>query len=85
MTHKIEIKPSAQKELSKIPKNFAVKIIKKIKTLAEDPRPNGCKKLTGVDSAYRIRIGNYRVVYSIYDQQLIIEVVKIGHRKGIYK
>ncbi|MFK5951282.1 MAG: hypothetical protein QM500_21205 [Methylococcales bacterium] len=49
MTHKIEIKPSAQKELGKIPSNFAVKIIKKIKTLAEDPRLNGCKKLTALN------------------------------------
>ncbi len=55
-----------------------------MKTLAEDPRPNGCKKLKGVESAYRVRISDYRVVYSIYDQQLIVQVVKRGHRKSIY-
>jgi mRNA interferase RelE/StbE len=56
-----------------------------IKSLADNPRPDGCKKLKGVDSVYRIRINDYRVVYSIIDQCLIIQVIKIGHRKEIYQ
>ncbi len=85
MTYKIDIKQSAQKELAKLPKKIAEKIIIKIRLLADDPRPNGCKKLTGKTNSYRFRVNNYRVVYSIYDQQLIIQVIKIGHRKKIYK
>ena len=98
MTYRIEIKPSAQKELAKIPKTSALKIIdkinahlnysptdEKIKSLAKDPRPSGCKKLTGTDHSFRVRIGNNRVVYSIFDDRLIIQVIKIGHRKDVYK
>ena len=85
MTYRIEIKPSAQKELAKIPKTSALKIIDKIKSLAKDPRPSGCKKLTGTDHSFRVRIGNNRVVYSIFDDRLIIQVIKIGHRKDVYK
>lgn len=85
MTYSIEIKQSAQKELAKLPRSIADKVIKQIKVLADDPRPNGCKKLVGTDYTYRIRINDYRVVYSIFDQQLVIQVIKIGHRKQIYK
>lgn len=85
MTYSIEIKQSAQKELAKLPANMADKIIKQVRALADDPRPNGCKKLVGTDYTYRIRINDYRVVYSIFDQQLVIQVIKIGHRKDIYR
>ena len=85
MTYEIEIKSSAQKELAKLPRNIADKVIENIRALAKDPRPNGCKKLVGTDYAYRIRINNYRVVYSIFDQQLVIQVIKIAHRKDVYK
>ena len=85
MTYSIEIKQSAQKELAKLPASIADKVIKQIRALADDPRPNGCKKLVGTDYTYRIRINDYRVVYSIFNQQLIIQVIKIGHRKAIYK
>ena len=85
MTYEIEIKSSAQKELAKLPRNIADKVIENIRALANDPRPDGCKKLVGTDYAYRIRINNYRVVYSIFDQQLVIQVIKIAHRKDVYK
>lgn len=85
MTYSIEIKQSAQKELAKLPENIAVKVIKQIRALAKEPRPNGCKKLAGTDYTYRIRINDYRIVYSIFDQQLVIQVIKIGHRKDIYR
>jgi mRNA interferase RelE/StbE len=85
MTYSIEIKQSAQKELANLPRNIADKVIKQVRALADDPRPNGCKKFVGTDYTYRIRINDYRVVYSIFDQQLVIQVIKIGHRKAIYK
>ena len=82
--YKIQIKPSAVKELEKLPGKDLQKIISKIKSLSGDPRPPGCEKLSG-DEKYRIRQGNYRIVYAIEDDILIVFVVKIVHRRDIYK
>lgn len=82
--YKIKIKPSAVKELNKISKKDLEKVSKKISALSSDPRPPGCEKLSG-DEKYRIRQGNYRIVYSIEDDILIIVIVKVGHRRDIYK
>lgn len=82
--YKILFRKSAAKELEKLPKVTLRKIIDKIGLLAEDPRPTGCEKLTGQD-LYRVRQGDYRIVYSIRDNELNIWVIKIGHRKSIYK
>jgi mRNA interferase RelE/StbE len=83
--YQIEIKKTAKKELAQLPRLIAEKIAAAIKTLADNPRPDGCKKLKGAESVYRIRINDYRVVYSIVDQYLIIQVIKIGHRKDVYQ
>lgn len=78
------ILPSAQKQLSKLPDNIATRIEDKMMELQHDPRPAGCKKLKGRE-AYRIRTGDYRVIYEIQDNQLIITVITIGHRKDVYE
>ena len=79
------IKPSAAKELESLPrKKDRQRIADRIRRLAEDPRPPGCQKLSGRDR-YRIRQGVYRIVYSIQDEQLIVVVVKVGHRKDVYQ
>ena len=83
--YRIEIKQSAKKELVQLPKPIAEKITMQIIALADNPRPNGCKKLVGTEHSYRIRINDYRVVYSIFDQELIIQVIKLGHRRDIYR
>ena len=83
--YKVELKKTAEKSLLKLPKPVIAKVIDLLQGLADEPRPNGCKKLTGSTNTYRIRTGDYRVVYSIFDDVLIIDVVKIGHRKEIYK
>jgi mRNA interferase RelE/StbE len=82
--YKIFFKRSAVKDLDPIPKKDLQRIIKRIESFAEDPRPAGCEKLTGQDR-YRIRQGNYRIVYSIQDKDLTIWVVKIGHRRDVYR
>lgn len=82
--YKIQIKTSAVKELNKLPKKDLKKVVVKIQALSENPRPPGCEKLSA-DEKYRIRHGNYRIIYSIEDDILIVFVVKIGHRKDIYK
>jgi len=82
--YRILIKPSAKKELEKLPKKDLQKIVVKIQNLSSDPRPAGSEKLSD-DDKFRIRQGNYRIVYSIEDFKLIVFVVKIGHRKDIYR
>lgn len=84
-TYRIEIKLSAQKELAQLPKPMAQKIATQIRALAENPRPYGCKKLVGTEHSYRIRVNDYRVVYSVFDQQLMVQVIKLAHRKDVYK
>ncbi|PIE57250.1 MAG: type II toxin-antitoxin system mRNA interferase toxin, RelE/StbE family [Desulfobulbus propionicus] len=81
---KIFFKKSVEKDLKGIPGNYLAKILGKIELLKENPRPEGSEKLTGKE-LYRIRQGIYRIVYSIQDTELTIWVVKIGHRKEIYK
>ncbi len=84
MTYSVEILRSAQHQLSKIDRQDQLRIIDAIKTLAENPRPAGCKKLSG-RPAFRIRIGPYRVIYEVDDNQTRILVAAIGHRKEIYQ
>jgi mRNA interferase RelE/StbE len=81
--YKIEMKKSAVKELNSLPPKDILKIITKIKSLAVNPKPSGCIKLTNRED-YRIRSGNYRIIYSINNDILVIEVIKIGHRKEIF-
>ena len=82
--YNILIKPSAVKEIENIPRKDRLRIIKKIQGLANTPRPQGCEKLTG-ENRYRIRQGVYRIVYSVSDRELHIVVVKVGHRRDVYK
>jgi mRNA interferase RelE/StbE len=79
------IKRSAVKEIESIPrKKDRQRVVRKIGQLAEDPRPPGCRKLSGRDR-YRIRQGAYRVVYAIEDERLVLYVVKVGHRRDVYR
>ena len=82
--YEILFKESVYKDLKKIPKADLRKILSRIKKLSDNPRPAGCEKLTGQER-YRLRQGRYRIVYSIQDDKLTIWVVKVGHRKDIYR
>jgi mRNA interferase RelE/StbE len=73
-----------QKDFDSIPKKDLKRILSRIESLSEDPRPKGCEKLTGQER-YRLRLGRYRIVYSIQDDELTVWVVKVGHRKDIYR
>ena len=74
----------AEKQLDKLSNQLVDSILEAIEKLADNPRPVGCKKLKGRDG-YRIRKGNYRIIYEIFDGQLVVDVVAIGHRKDIYE
>lgn len=82
---KLRIKASAAKELQAIPnKRERQRIVKRIQSLEQDPRPHGSQKLSG-NERYRIRQGQYRIVYSIETDELVVYVVRIGHRKDVYR
>jgi mRNA interferase RelE/StbE len=85
VSYKVEILRSALKQLKKFPTELQERIKIKIDDLATEPRPNGVKKLKGKENAYRIRVGDYRVIYDIFDDILVVNVVEVGHRKNIYK
>ena len=82
--YKVYFKESVEKDFSTIPKKDLQKILRRIEILSQDPRPQGHEKLTGQER-YRVRQGNYRIVYSIQDQELTVWVVKVGHRKEVYR
>ena len=82
--YRIFFKRSVEKDLSSIPKKDVRKILDRIKTLENDPRPPGCEKVTGQER-FRLRQGLYRIVYSIQDDELTIWVVKVGHHKDVYR
>ena len=82
--YEIYFKESVYKDLKGIPKNDLKRILTRIENLADDPRPAGSEKLTGQEF-YRIRQGNFRIVYSIQDNELAIWVIKVGHRKEVYR
>ncbi len=80
----IFITKTAQKQLTKLPYDVAEMLLSAIQSLADDPRPPGCKKLKGRDG-YRIRQGDYRIIYDIFDHILVVDIIAVGHRKDIYE
>ncbi|MGA0332706.1 MAG: type II toxin-antitoxin system RelE family toxin [Kiritimatiellia bacterium] len=82
--YEIVFKKSVSKDLKTIPKKDVLKILNLIRSLAENPRPPQVKKLSGQEK-YRLRQGNYRILYSIEDDKLVITVVKIGNRRDVYR
>ena len=84
MDYEVRISNKAEKQLAKLPTQFYQKIIKDILSLAKNPRPVGVKKLKG-GQGYRIRVGDYRIIYSIEDKILLVSVVAVGDRKEVYE
>ena len=83
-SYKLLIKPTAGKEIEAVPKQDRRRIVAKITSLSRNPRPPGCEKLSGHDQ-YRLRQGNYRILYEIQDLDLVVVVVKVGHRRDVYR
>jgi mRNA interferase RelE/StbE len=82
--YKVYFRESVEKDIRVIPKKDLRKILQRIELLASEPRPLGCEKLTGQER-YRIRQGRYRIVYSVQDDKLTVWIVKVAHRKDIYR
>ncbi len=82
--YELRVRPSVAKDLRGIPKVDVRRILARIQALREDPRPAGCEKLGGAE-LYRVRQGVYRIVYEIYDEWIVVEVIRVGHRGEVYR
>jgi len=85
MDYEILVTPQAQRQLNRLAANVRATLESAIDRLASNPRPHGVQKLAGGENEYRIREGNYRVVYEIRDKMLVVVVVRVGHRRDIYR
>ncbi|MBN2317608.1 MAG: type II toxin-antitoxin system RelE/ParE family toxin [Acidobacteria bacterium] len=83
--YKIEISATAERQLKKIRREDQVRILGAVSLLARNPHPDGCRKMSGYDDVYRIRVGNYRVIYEIDGKRIVVVILKIGHRREIYR
>jgi mRNA interferase RelE/StbE len=84
-SYEIEITRSAERQLKRLPPDDRQRIVRAILPLSDDPFPQGSRKLSGYDDVFRIRVGRYRVLYSVSEKKLIIIILKIGHRKNAYR
>lgn len=85
MRYTIEFRPAAARDFRKLPADIRLRLAKKIDALATAPRPDGVKKLAGEAEFYRVRVGDYRIVYQIEDARLVVLVVRVGHRRDAYR
>ena len=83
--YEVVLSPKAEKQLDELPRPMQRRITEAIEGLESNPRPHGVKKLEGAEDLWRIRVGDYRIVYTIKDDRLVVLVVKIGHRREIYR
>lgn len=83
--YNVKIARPAIKAIAKLPRKEQQRIRAAIDLLADEPRPPNCVALAGEDSVYRVRVGNYRIVYEVADAQLVIYVVRVGHRRDVYR
>jgi mRNA interferase RelE/StbE len=83
--YRIEVSTTAEQQLKKIRREDKVRILRSISLLANEPRPGGCRKMSGYNDIYRIRVGNYRVIYQIDAKRIIVVILKIGHRREVYR
>ena len=85
LTYSISFKPSAEKDLKRVPKQIVDRIIKRIEELATNPLPAGCAKLYGAERLYRIRVGQYRIVYEISTESRVVTIHFARHRREVYR
>ena len=83
--YEVEISRSAEKQLRRLPRADQVRAVRKMLALADDPFPEGVRKLSGYDDVFRVRTGRYRILYSVSERTLVVAVLKVGHRKDVYR
>ena len=85
MAYRIELTPQAAKQLAALERQTLKRIAARIDGLAEDPRPPSARKLSGKEGLYRIRVGDHRVIYRIVDRVVLVTIIRIGHRRDVYR
>ena len=85
MAYRVEVKASAVKEIAVLSRRDQRRVVSAIDALAGDPRPPGVRKLAGSENVYRVRVADYRIVYQVFDDVLIVHVVRVGHRRDVYR
>ena len=83
--YEVQLVATARRELLKLPARARTRVGDAIRALGADPRPSGCKKLSGNADYFRIRVGDYRILYEIRDRDILVLVIKIGHRRDVYR
>lgn len=83
--YRVEIARRAIKSIARLPRKEQLRVRAAIDLLADDPRPPGCVAMAGEDSVYRVRVGDYRILYEVIDERLVIQVVRVGHRRDVYR
>lgn len=83
--YRVEISATAERHLRRLPREDQVRVVRAVAALATEPRPPGCRKLQGYDDVFRIRVGTYRVIYSVGARCLLVIILKVGHRKNVYR
>jgi mRNA interferase RelE/StbE len=84
-SYSVEVKPPARKELESLPDNILAPVLRKLDSLRKAPRPAGCKKLKGYKDLWRVRVGDWRVVYIIDDSAKLVSITRIAHRRQVYR
>lgn len=84
MGYAIEFRPRARREFRKLPHDVKIRLAQAISRLEDEPRPQGCRTLKGEANAYRIRVGVHRILYQVHDHELLVLIVRAGHRKEVY-
>lgn len=85
MSYRVEIKNSAASQIKKLHKDLQTRVMAKLRQLGETPRPNGVQKLQGEDNLYRVRVGDFRVVYSLSDEPPLVLILSVADRKEVYR
>jgi mRNA interferase RelE/StbE len=83
--YRVEFKPAAERDLRSLPREIQERVRTEATSLAENPLPPGARKLEGREDVWRIRVGHYRVLYQIHSQELLVLIVRVGHRRDIYR
>ncbi|SHJ81308.1 mRNA interferase RelE/StbE [Tessaracoccus bendigoensis DSM 12906] len=84
MSYRVDFTTAAARQIRKLPKPARDRLLDAIGNLAEDPRPHGARKLVGEQTAWRIRVGDYRVIYDVFDGELTVTIVRAAHRRAVY-
>ncbi len=83
--HEVQISRTAERQLARLERATRQRVATAMMGLAQDPRPRGCRKLQGYEDVYRIRVGRYRLLYSVSDNTVVVVILKVGHRRNVYR